>query len=184
MKINSTLHVLVFCMAVLMFSMPFATLAQQNSDRGEAEGTAAQDAYTMSLEVKAAAERDASSNFSEPFWCIGGGGAVTGLGGLGAIIGLRIGQILDPPPQDYVISFSPGMICGFAAGNCIGLSASIYGIYNYKGAVPSERLIGKSPEYIDIYTKAYQRKIGFLRATKAGAGAAIIHLGLYVVSLF
>ena len=181
MKISSRFHVLVCYMAFLIFGMPLVTLAQQNLNQGGAEVPAAQDAYSMSLEVKAAAERDASSNFSEPLWCIGGGAAVTVLGGLAAIAGLGIGQILDPPQGCEI--FSTGMIFGFFAGNCIGLSAPIYGIYNYKGAVPSERLIGKSSEYVDIYTKAYQRKIGFLRATRAGAGAAIIHLGVYGVSL-
>ena len=44
MKINSTFHVLVFLMAVLIFSMPFVTFAQQHSVQAEAITAAEQDA--------------------------------------------------------------------------------------------------------------------------------------------
>ena len=44
MKINSTFHVLVFLMAVLIFSMPFVTFAQQHSVQAEAAITAEADA--------------------------------------------------------------------------------------------------------------------------------------------
>lgn len=44
MKISSTFHVLVFLMAVLPFSLPFTTLAQQNSVEAEAIADAAADA--------------------------------------------------------------------------------------------------------------------------------------------
>ena len=61
MKINSTFHALVFFMTVLMFSMPFATLAQQHLVRVEAE---------------VAAERDAEARTQKPVWfifgCVGG----------------------------------------------------------------------------------------------------------------
>ena len=61
MKINSTFHALVFFMAVLMFSTPFATLAQQHLVRVEAE---------------AAAKRDAEARTQKPAWfifgCVGG----------------------------------------------------------------------------------------------------------------
>ena len=44
MRRDARFHVLVFCMAVLVFSLPFVTYAQQNSVRVAAETAAAQDA--------------------------------------------------------------------------------------------------------------------------------------------
>ncbi len=44
MKINTIFHVLVFFMAVLTFSMPFVTMAQQNLVQTEAATAAEADA--------------------------------------------------------------------------------------------------------------------------------------------
>ena len=181
MKINSTFHVLIFLMAVLIFSMPFVSFSQQNSVQVETETAAPQDAFTMSLEAKAAAERDASINFNQPLWCLGGGAIVTLAGVSGAALGFGVGQAIDPAQGCELIS--TGMIVGCIGGWGIGLSAPLYAIYKYRGTVPSERLIGKSPEYVEIYTKVYRQKIGLLRTTRAAAGAALIHLGVYAIGL-
>ena len=53
MKISSQFHVLVFFMAILIFSMPFVTLAQQNPVESRA---------------KAAAERDVEADINKPMW--------------------------------------------------------------------------------------------------------------------
>ena len=181
MKRSSTFYVLVFLMIVLTLRMPFTTFAQQNPVKAEAEVAAAQEVYALSLEAKTAAERDASSDLDRDLWWIGGGAGVTLLGCVGGIAGWAVGQEMDPPQGCEVIS--TGMIVGALTGYGIGVFSSLYGIYNYRGAVPSERLIGKSPEYIEIYTEAYGRKIGLMRATRAGAGAAIIHLSFGMVLL-
>ena len=44
----------------------------------------------------------------------------------------------------------------------------------------SERLIGKSPEYIEVYTATYKRNIGIQRARSAAVGSAMLQ-GLLLV---
>ena len=53
MKIRSLFHVLVFFMAILIFSMPFVALAQQSPVESRA---------------KAAAERDVEADINKPMW--------------------------------------------------------------------------------------------------------------------
>lgn len=72
MRIHSMFHTLVVLTAVLTFSTPFGTFAQQNSG---------------SVEAKIAAERDAEADVSKPLWFGAGclllgvsGGCVGGLG--------------------------------------------------------------------------------------------------------
>ena len=179
MRLSSTFHVLVFWTVVLIFSMPFVTLAQQNP--AEAEIAVIQGTHAMILEAKAAAERDASNDFNLPLWLIAGGAGVTALGGIGFFAGCAIGLIIDSPQGCELIS--SGMVLGGLAGYGIGLSAPLYGIYKYKAAVPSERLIGKSPEYIEVYTNTYRRKLGLLRATRAGMGVLLISALSYGLSV-
>ena len=57
MKIRSTFHVQVLVMAVLTFSMPFVTLAQQAS---------------MEAEAVAVAEADAEADVNKPLWYFAG----------------------------------------------------------------------------------------------------------------
>ena len=179
MKISSMFH--VFIMTVMIFSILFSTFAEQNADQVEAKVDASQDARTVILEAKAAAERDASSNFNQPLWYIGGGAGIALAGYAGTLIGLRIGEAIDPP-QDCLYGQgqlpTTGIIVGTIGGFSFGSCATLYAIKNYKVRVPSERLIGKSPEYIRIYTATYRQKIRWLRVTRAMGGAAIIHLGI------
>jgi hypothetical protein len=102
MKISSTFHVSALLMAVLTFSMPFVTLAQQNSVQADIGG-AENDAKSVILEAKAAAELDASSDVNQPLW-LGAGCATMSVGGLiGASIGVVVGARIDPtePSSDF-----------------------------------------------------------------------------------
>ena len=75
MKIHSTFHVLVLFMAVLIFSMPFVTLAQQNSGQAEAMITA---------------EQDANKDVNKPFW-VGAGCLLSGA------------SLFLPTPFEYIM---------------------------------------------------------------------------------
>lgn len=48
--------------------------------------------------------------------------------------------------------------------------AGVVGTYFYRPAPPLSRLIGKSPEYVDAYTSAYELKRGNIQAQWASAG--------------
>ena len=198
MKINSTFHVLTFLMTGLIFSVPFVTFAHQKSGRGGSEVAAAQDVQAVVLEAKAAAERDANNDFGtfQAQWCIVGGAFVVTLSAIGsALLGCWVGEALDPPRHllhDPSVDpegagspcavISTGMIYGCLGGWGLGFTGSIYGIYK-SSPVPSERLIGKSPAYIEVYTKTYKRKIGLKRATTAAVGSVMLH-GLLLIRDF
>ena len=60
------------------------------------------------------------------------------------------------------------MLIGAVAGGLLPL----VGIYSYKGPPPAERLIGKSPEYVELYTNAYTAKARSIRIKSAAGGVA------------
>lgn len=99
MKIDSTFCLLVFFIAVLVFSAPVITLAQQNSELADAV---------------AAAEQDAKADVNQGMW-----GAV-------------------------------GLLCG-----CFTVPIA----YFFQPPPPAARFVGKSPEYIRIYTQTYKAKV-------------------------
>lgn len=169
---NSTFRVLVFLMILLIFGMSFVTFAQPNTQQAEVEAAAVQNANDAILEIKAAAEKDASSDSNLFLWSIVGGASVTLSGSLGAVTGFAIGGAVDPAQGCEIIS--TGMIAGCVAGYAAGVAIPLYGIYNYKGEVPAARLIGKSPEHIEIYVDTYRKKMRMLRTTSTFAGWLVI----------
>ncbi len=181
MKINSKFYVAGFVALAMIFSMPLSTFAQQNPVRGEADRTAAENTQAVVLQAKAAAERDVNNDFnaSQFQWFTGGTAVVTALSFGGAYLGCRVGEaFVTPPRSDFSLLSYLGMhseiIDGCLAGWCIGFMGSVYGIYKLGGGVPAERLIGKSPKYVEAYTKTYKRKIGLKRAAIAASGSALL----------
>ena len=181
MKINSKFHVSVFVALAMIFSMPLSTFAQQNSERGEAEWTAAEDTQVIFLQAKADAERDVNNDFnaSQFQWFVGGTAVVTVSSFGGALLGCRVGEAFVTPPRSDLsllsyLAIHSEIIYGCLGGWCIGFTGSIYGIYKLGGGVPTERLIGKSPKYVEVYTKTYKRKIGLKRAAIAASGSALL----------
>ncbi|MCY4552547.1 MAG: hypothetical protein OXC79_02625 [Candidatus Poribacteria bacterium] len=178
MKISSTFHVLVFLMSLLTFSVPFVTFAQQNSGQTEvSEPIGAQDANAARLETKAAAEQDASNDINKPLWFgIGAGGALLGCT-VGAIAGCAVGSMINSEPHPLssfgVVLPNDEQSVGTLVGGAVGGIGSLIWILNYQSRPPPERLIGKSPEYIEFYTNAYRTKTRSLHKQSAAAGAAI-----------
>ena len=113
MKITSTFHVSVLLVAVLTFSMPFVTFAQQAAVQAE---------QTKAI---ADAERDAAARVNKTLWF--------SVGCLTTVIGTVLAYSLPPTP-------------------------------------PAEQLIGKSPEYVNFYTQAYQAKAKSLQGRSALIG--------------
>ena len=191
MRRYARFHVLVFCMAVLALSLPFATYAQQNSVPVAAETAAAQDANAMRLEAKVAAERDASNDINRLSWFNAGVGTFAAgcLGGIVGMLGMLVGDsIASRDSSDAVIV---GGCVGCAVGLILPIRAiykyqspppsqstpipmDVYDlIYKYQSPPPSERLIGKSPEYVEFYTHVYMAKSRSLRIKWAAVGAAV-----------
>ena len=63
-----------------------------------------------------------------------------------------------------------GGILGIAGNLPLG-AAAIGGAYVYQPAPPADRLLGKSAEYVTIYTDTYQAKARNLRLSAAAKGA-------------
>ena len=178
MSRNVRFHVLVFCMAVLVFSLPFATYAQQNSVPVGAETAAAQDANAIRLEAKVAAERDASSGINRPLWFGAGAGIAIVGGSIGACIGAAVGSIINPgtySDDSFYPSYalSRAQCTGPFIGLAIGGLAPLIGIYTYQGNPHPERLVGKSPEYVESYTDTYKATTRSIRTKWAAAGGLI-----------
>ncbi|MDE0087439.1 MAG: hypothetical protein OXU23_17085 [Candidatus Poribacteria bacterium] len=92
MKINSTFHILVLLMAVLVFGMPFVTFAQQNSEQAQA---------------MADAERDVTIDVNSELWFFGGC--------LGGIFVLVFSHIHEPsPPASRLLGKSPEYVAFYS----------------------------------------------------------------------
>ncbi len=173
MRIRSMFHILAVLMVVLIFGMPFAALAQQKSVQTEvSEAAAEQDKNAMILEIKAAAEQDASNDINRWGWF----GAGLGMAYAGGVGGGFAGCIINESTKIRSSYFSTGptpeQANGFLAGATMGVLLSIISIYASPAHMPAGRLTGKSPEYVEFYTDAYQRKMRSLKTKWAAAGAA------------
>ena len=92
MKIGSSFRVFVFFMVILIFSMPFVTLAQQYSVRAEAE---------------AAAKRDAEARVNKMVWRI--------FGCVGGLIIVAGSYLYEPsPPAWALIGKSPEYVAFYS----------------------------------------------------------------------
>jgi hypothetical protein len=148
--------------------MPSVTIAQENSVILETRADAAQEASTVRWEAKTAAELDASSDTNKIFW-FGTGFAVFAIGcPVGACIGCGVGSIIDP---SYFYD-STGQGVGCLVGLTIGVLVPLIRVYSYQTHPPPERLIGKSPEYVEFYTDAYKAKTQLIRTEWALVGTA------------
>ena len=138
-------------MAALMFSTPFAILAQESAEQANivnAEADAEQESaeQTDVVNAEADAKQDANADVNKSLWI--------GLGGLLAGVTLI---------HDYA---------------CLLSVWGLTGTYFYRPTPPAERLIGKSPEYVNVYSEAYRSERAKLQtlwsATGCVGGGAVI----------
>ena len=174
-------------LAVFIFSYTYvAPLKAEKNEIADARIAAETDA-------QADAQYDAHGDITQFLCCMGGSSLVTISAIGGAFFGCWLGKALNPPyqlhasvdPEGMILPgvISTGMVCGCLAGWGIGLTGSIYGIYKLGGKVPSERLLGKSPEYIEVYTATYKREIGLQRAERAAVGSAMLQGLLLILAI-
>ena len=142
MKINSNYHVLIVFMIMLTFRFPFVSFAEKEPWKSEA---------------KVAAERDAKTNADQLLW-----------GGATFVLSIVGGYLLGSPKLP-VVSFSSGPESKFI-GSCLLGSVGVIGAIAYDPLVPSEHLLGKSPEYVMLYTETYKKKVQSLRVRSAFLG--------------
>ena len=84
-KLKNPFQILALLMAVLIFSMPFVTFAQQRS---------------LQMEAIIAAEQDARNDVNTGLWCLGGC--------LGGVVGVIVAYAVEPaPPATRLLGKSP-----------------------------------------------------------------------------
>ena len=167
-------HILAFFMATLLLfgTMP-VSLAQQQSLQAQAE---------------ADAHRDVNRDMRESLWFLSGlmssgvGCAAGGTGGF--LFGLLIGGISETNCISF-ISDDPLESCTIAGAILCGVltvPTAIF-IYPHKPSPPPERLLGKSPEYIEAYTQIYKSEIASLRKTLVTKGSIAGNVGFVLAML-
>lgn len=174
-------HVLFFSIAVLLCVMPSVTFGQQDS--GQKEGGAAGQAVKFGeLEAKTAGNQDASRDINKLFWsgvgvaiCVLSVPICMGIGG-------RLGEHFSP--TDPIFIFPISGLFGAGIGLIVGILAPFIGLYFYAPSPPDPPLVGKPPEYVEAYTKAYRSKARGMRLTFAAAGVGgVILCGIAVWGL-
>lgn len=151
-------RVFVFFMTtLLLFSMMPVSLAQQQTAQDQAEADASAD---MSDRLKA------------KWFLLGGVGSTAG-----CLLGCIGGSLLGGPSYESTNSQAYFM---FAGSVLCGVCAVPIAVFRYPHNVtpPPERLLGKSPEYIETYTQAYKSRTVFLRKIFVTAGSIASNLGV------
>ena len=166
-------NVWVLLMALLTFSMPLVSLAEQHIGQSKAPETGAtQDSNALKLQAKADAQRDANNDFDKVLWSFAS--VVPFLGGaVGALGGCAVGALMSPSNSLLFYAPSGGELMGASIGclvfGCIPLISIRDSIVNYKPTnLPLDRFIGKSPEYVESYTEFYKEETQRLRKRTVG----------------
>ena len=123
--------------------------------------------------VQAQAEADASADMSKDKWFALGAVGST----VGCLLGCIGGSLLGGPC--YGSSNSQGNL--MLAGSVLcGVCAVPIAVFRYPHNVtpPPERLLGKSPEYMEAYTQAYKSRTVLLRKIFVTAGSIVSNLGV------
>lgn len=130
---------------------------------------------------QAQAEADANSDMSD-----GAKAMLFLLGGLGSTAGCLIGCVggclLGTQMNgEYDVLFS----CAVASATLLGAFAMPLGVdlYPHNVTPPPERLLGKSPEYVEAYTQIYTSKTTSLRKRLVIAGSITGNVGVALATL-
>ena len=136
--------------------------------------------------MQAQAEADASadmSNMSKADWFMLGVWGST----VGCFLGCAGGCLLGRLHPDYTSGSIRETQAGLAlaGGVLLGVCAVPTAVFVYPHNVtpPPERLLGKSPEYIEAYTQAYKSKTTLLRKIFVTAGSITSNLGVMTIVL-
>ena len=157
MKTNLTSgsSLLVLLMVVLLLSLPLATLAQQ-------------------ISAETQAKRDAGADLNKLLW-LGTSCAIPSLPILGLLAGSLVPQSSSRGSGGgyQLISFSDQQALGFCVGGTFSCLGQLILIRRFRPIPPSERFIGKSPEYVAVYTDVYKTRARWLRIQYTAVGCAI-----------
>lgn len=156
---------------LLLFSTMPVSLAQQDAVQADAKADAKAD----------------MSGMSETMWSLLGGLGSTAGCLLGCAGGCLLGARLDPHGGSDILLIPFPSQAGCAAGLAIllgGLAVPLgVHMYPHNATPPPERLLGKSPEYIEAYTQIYKSEIASLRKTLVTKGSIAGNVGFTLAML-
>ena len=174
MKIRPTFYVSALLMvAVLVFNAPLVTFAQQNAEVPAAKTTIAPDQLQT---IMATAKADAEKDVNEVIWVASGflGFTVGGTVILFSVMYYAAEQTEAACAGEPAVNPIPYMLGG--GSGC----ALIYLPFAYARSntpsPPPERLLGKSPEYVQAYTSAYVKSAKRRRSLSVAGGYAVFFL--------
>ena len=162
----------VLLMAILLIlSTTPVSLAQQSPGQAQAEADANSD----------------MSDMSKAMWFMLGGLGSTAGCLLGCVGGCAVGARLDPLGGSDIlfIPTAPQAGCGAAGAILLGAFTMPMGVdlYPHNVMPPPERLLGKSPEYIDAYTQIYKSETTSLRKRLITKGSIAGNVGFALAIL-
>ena len=135
-----------------MFSQPLSSLAETNDPEI----------------IKTRAKADANRDVSRLRW-FGSGAGIMGSTFCGIVCCLGITSLSNTsePPDILMVSIYLIPIVGLTA------------IYRHSPSPPAERLIGKSPLYVSIYTDTYQSHARSIRMKMAASGCSLVAVAFF-----
>lgn len=143
---KTTFYTYVALMVALMFSMPSLSFAEQHQ------------VENIIIIAKQDAERDANLDVNKQLWFAAG---------MIPVCLVSIPTILTVFDAKYYQESST-----FIRLNYISPFVGTVSALLYSPSPPTQRFIGKSPEYISAYTDAYKSKARWIRVQMAASGAA------------
>lgn len=177
MTIRSTFHILVLLVVLLIFS--------SHSVFGRSPRPTKPEVEIKQNPAEVQAKRDAEADMNKLLWT-GVGFAVYGFLLTGVAAGAHIGHAASPEGggSDFTISDGAvnGAVCGGTVGMTFGL-VTIWAVDSYKLTPPPERLLGKSPQYIDVYTDVYKTRTQQLRGQYVAGGCGLAAMIVMIVVL-
>ena len=150
-----------FMATLLLFSTMPVSLAQQHAVPAQAEADASAD----------------MSNMSKAEWfMLGGWGSTLGCF-LGCAGGCFLGGLVPYSGTQEDFALAGAILLGVCA-----VPTAVF-VYPHNITPPPERLLGKSPEYIEAYTQAYKSRTTLLRKIFVTAGSITSNLGVMTIVL-
>lgn len=166
-------------------SLLFCSFCEAQQDLRQFEvGKAEASLASLRAAAKSDAGRDASHDVSRLGWgCFGMSSAVVG-GVVGSMIAISTTQEHDHP-LGTVASLAEAMAIGVTVGSTGGCLGSIVIASKGKSKIRPERFIGKSPQYIEVYSDSYKKKVRSIRRRSALVGgvlAALLTVSIVAIS--
>ena len=152
-----TCSLLLIAIGFLLCITPSVTLAQQQR-------------HTDALTAQMDAKRHARSDISKITWLA--------VGACAPIVSVAAGIVIaytfegeGSSGRDFNYYGNPS-IPGFFAGAGVVLGVTYLVVYTYESNPPAERMLGKSPEYVESYTTTYKKTMRSQRLihTLSGTG--------------